>query len=47
MSGSKNVVHASDSPEASEKEIKLIFKAQEIFDYKGAVDALIYADDEI
>lgn len=47
MSGSKNVVHASDSQEASAKEIGIIFNKNEIFDYKGAVDGLIYAEDEI
>lgn len=47
MSGSKNIIHASDSEEASDKETKIFFNKEEIYDYKGAVDTLIYADDEI
>lgn len=47
MSGSKNIIHASDSQESSDKEMKIIFREEEIFSYKGAVDTLIYADDEL
>ncbi len=33
MSGSHNLIHASDAGETSAREIKLIFKDKEIFDY--------------
>lgn len=47
MSGSQNLIHASDSEEAAEKERKIIFSDTEIFDYKGAMDGLIYSEDEL
>lgn len=33
LSKSQNVVHASDSPESAEREIKVIFKDEEILDW--------------
>ncbi|KKS00321.1 MAG: Nucleoside diphosphate kinase, partial [Microgenomates group bacterium GW2011_GWC1_41_20] len=33
MSGSQNIIHASDSSESAEKELGLIFNGDEIFDY--------------
>ena len=33
MSGQENIIHASDSPENAEIEIKRFFKPEEIFDY--------------
>jgi nucleoside-diphosphate kinase len=47
MSGSQNIVHASDSLEAAEKELGIIFNADEIFDYDSASDLLIYSKEEI
>ncbi len=47
MSGSQNIIHASDSPESSEKELGLIFNADEIFEYDSATDLLIYSKEEI
>ena len=47
MSGSQNLIHASDSPEAAEKERKLIFSDDEIFDYVSASECLIYSRDEV
>jgi nucleoside-diphosphate kinase len=47
MSGQYNLIHASDSPEAAEKEIGLIFKKGEIFDYKSISQSLIYDKNEI
>ncbi|MCX8166456.1 MAG: nucleoside-diphosphate kinase [Candidatus Micrarchaeota archaeon] len=45
---SSNVVHASDSAEAAEKEIKLFFKEEEIFDkHKPILQDLMYAKDEL
>lgn len=46
MSGSQNIIHASDSPEAAEKELGLIFNADEIFDYQSGMDCLIYSKEE-
>ena len=46
MSGSQNIIHASDSPEAAEKELGLIFNADEVFEYQSGMDCLIYSKDE-
>lgn len=46
MSGSQNIIHASDSPESAEKELGLIFNADEIFEYQSGMDCLIYSKDE-
>jgi nucleoside-diphosphate kinase len=43
MSGSQNIIHASDS---SEKELGLIFNGDEIFDYESGMDSLIYSKGE-
>ena len=47
MSGQANIVHASDSPENAEIEIKRFFKPEEVFDYTPANIDFLYADDEI
>lgn len=47
MSGSQNIIHASDSIESSEKEMGLIFNADEIFEYNSAMDLLIYSKEEV
>jgi nucleoside-diphosphate kinase len=47
MSGSQNIIHASDSPESAEKELGLIFNADEIFNYDSSMDLLIYSKDEV
>lgn len=46
MSGSQNIIHASDSVESAEKELGLIFNGDEIFDYDSATDLLIYSKEE-
>lgn len=46
MSGSKNIIHASDSLESAEKELGLIFNGDEIFGYESRMDNLIYTDEE-
>lgn len=46
MSGGNNLVHASDSLENVEREIKIIFNKGEIFDYKSMTDELVYSEDE-
>ena len=47
MSGSQNIIHASDSGESAEKELGLIFNGDEIFDYDSATDLLIYSKEEV
>ena len=42
MSGQENIVHASDSPENAEIEIKRFFKKEEIFDYPDPLWHFIY-----
>ena len=46
MSGSLNIIHASDSVENAEIELNRFFKSDEIFDYKPASINFIYAEDE-
>ena len=46
MSGSQNLIHASDSEEAAKKEIGLIFNEDEIFGYESGMECLIYDDKE-
>lgn len=47
MSDSQNLIHASDSKEAAEKEKNLIFSKNEIFNYQSASECLIYSKDEV
>lgn len=44
MSVSKNTIHASDSKETAEKELKRFFKKEELFNYKKS--DYYYASDE-
>lgn len=46
VSSQENIVHASDSIENAEIEIKRFFKPEEIFDYEQADIEFIYAPDE-
>ncbi len=46
LSGSQNIVHASDSKESVEKEMSLMFDKDEIFDYERASEVLIYGQEE-
>lgn len=46
MSGSQNLIHASDEPGNAEKEIGLIFTSEELFQYDSAEEILIYSDFE-
>ena len=46
MSGSQNIIHASDSPEAAEKELKLIFDETEVFAYESGMECLVYGEGE-
>ena len=47
MSGQENIIHASDSVENAQIEIKRFFKSEEIFSYKKSNISFIYASDEI
>lgn len=46
MSGSQNLIHASDEPANAEKEIALIFTPAELFQYDGVGEQLIYSEFE-
>lgn len=46
MSGSQNLIHASDSEEAAQKEINLVFQKDELHDYKSVIEVLIYGKAE-
>ena len=45
VSSQSNIVHASDSKESAEAEIKRFFKNEEIFDYKKQDFDYIYSDE--
>ena len=47
MSQSQNMIHASDSVESAEKEMGLIFNADEIFPYASGRDHLIYDEKDL
>lgn len=47
MSGSQNIIHASDSEESAQKEMGLIFNGDEIFEYDSSMDLLIYSKEEV
>lgn len=47
MSGSLNIIHASDSPENAEIEINRFFKPDEVFDYTPGNINFIYEKDEL
>ena len=46
MSVQENIVHASDSPETAEIELRRFFKEEEIFSYKPNNLLSLYANDE-
>lgn len=46
MSQSFNLIHASDTKEGAEKEIGLLFKEEEIFDYNKSEYLHVYAEEE-
>ena len=46
MSFQENIVHASDSPETAEIELKRFFKPEEFFEYKQSTFDNLYANDE-
>ena len=46
MSFQENIVHASDSPETAEDELRRFFRPEEIFDWNQAIFPYLYANDE-
>ncbi len=47
MSGGNNLVHASDSLENAKREMGIVFKDEEIHEYKTITEQLIYSEDEL
>ena len=47
MSGQENIVHASDSPENAEIELRRFFKDEEIFDYPNPLRDFFYSPDGV
>jgi len=47
MSSQENIVHASDSVQSAQTEIKRFFKDNEIFEYKLHIISNSYSEDEI
>ena len=45
MSGQENIIHASDSVETAEVEMRRFFRKEEIFDYPDPLHAWLYAPD--
>jgi len=46
MSQQLNLIHASATVKDAERELKIIFSDEEIFNYAGAIDCVVYADYE-
>jgi len=47
MSQQYNLIHASASKSDAEREIEIIFNVDELFDYSGAMECVIYAEEEL
>lgn len=47
MSGQENIIHASDSPENAELEVKRFFRPEELFNYTMPTQSFTYAPDEL
>lgn len=46
MSQQMNLIHASSSGDDAEREIAIVFDKDELFDYHGAMECVVYADQE-
>ena len=46
MSQQMNLIHASSSADDAAREIKIVFKDSELFDYSSILEVVIYADQE-
>lgn len=47
ISMQSNIVHASDSVETAEKEVKRFFKEDELYEWTRTIDQHLYAEDEV
>jgi len=47
MSQQFNLIHASSSAEDAQREIDIVFDEDELIQYSGAMDGVIYADYEL
>lgn len=47
MSGHKNIIHASDTPENATSEIENFFKTEELFDYAKVIESEIYGPEDL
>lgn len=47
MSGHKNIIHASDTPENAQVEIDNFFKPEEIFNYAKVIESEIYGPEDL
>ena len=47
MSQQYNLIHASSSHEDAEREVEILFNVDELFDYKGVFESVVYADYEL
>lgn len=47
MSQQLNLIHASSSDSDAAREIEIVFGTDELFDYSGAMECVIYADYEL
>lgn len=47
MSIQANLVHASDSIETAEQEVKRFFNTAELFEYDSGLTSLVYSEDEL
>lgn len=46
MSGSQNLIHASDSVESAKKEMEIMFEGEEVYEYESLSEKLIYSEGE-
>lgn len=46
VSSQENIIHSSDSPKAALEEIARFFKPEELFEYKSAIQAFLYYQEE-
>lgn len=47
MSQQYNLIHASANGDDAEREIMILFSDKELYDYSGAMECVIYAEDEL
>jgi len=47
LSGSKNIVHSSDSVEAAEKEIQRFFREDELFEYEKDIWKHVFGNEDL